>query len=193
MDDNKLFYKSQYGFRKGHSTEFAALELIDKLAYQMDKGKNPITIFLDLSKAFDTLNHDILHTKLSYYGVKGLSNNLIQSYLANRKSDQIRYVAYNHWCSTSFYSGPFTIFNIYINDITNASNLFEYTLYVDDSTLCSTLDSSKMQLANFNNINVELQKISEWLEVNKLSLNANKSKYMIFHYPQKNFPDSNLK
>ena len=53
----------------------------------MDKGKIPITctLFLDLSKAFDTLNHEILHTKLSYYGVKGLSNNLIQSYLANRK------------------------------------------------------------------------------------------------------------
>ena len=82
FDDNKLFlYKNQYGFRKGHSTEFAALELIYKLACQMDKGKNPITIFLYLSKAFDTLNHDILHTKLSYYGVKGLSNNLIQSYL----------------------------------------------------------------------------------------------------------------
>ena len=58
--------------------------------------------------------------------------------------------------------------------------------YTDDSTLCSTLDSSKMQLVNFNNINVELQKISEWLEVNKLLLNANKSKYMIFHHPQKN-------
>ena len=70
----------------------------------------------------------------------------------------------------------------------DSSNLFEYILYADDSTLCSTLDSSKMQLANFNNINVELQKISEWLELNKLSLNANKSKYMIFHHPQKKIP-----
>ena len=83
--------------------------------------------------------------------------------------------------------GPLLFF-IYINDITNASNLLEYILYVDDSTICSTLDSSKMQLANFNNINVALQKISKWLEVNKLSLNANKSKYMIFHHPQKFIP-----
>ena len=94
---------------------------------------------------------------------------------------------------TVLYRAP-TIFNIYINDITNASNLFEYILYADDSTLCrTTLDSSKMQLANFNNINVELQMVSEWLEVNKLSLYAKKSKYMIFYHPQKNFPDSNFK
>ena len=52
----------------------------------MDKGKIPITIFLDLSKAFDTLNHEILYTKLSYYGVKGLLNNLIQSYLAKKET-----------------------------------------------------------------------------------------------------------
>ena len=74
---------------------------------------------------------------------------------------------------------------MYLNDITNASKLCEYILYADDSTLSSTLDSSNMQLANFNNINVELQKISEWLEVNKLPLNVNKSKYMIFHHPKK--------
>ena len=80
-----LFYKSQYGFRKGHSTEFAALELLDKLACKMGKDKIPITIFLDFSKVFDTINHEMLHTKVSYYGVKGLSNNLIHSYLANRK------------------------------------------------------------------------------------------------------------
>ena len=51
----------------------------------MDKGKISITVFLDLSEAFDTLNHESVHTKLSYYGVKGPSNNLIQSYLENRK------------------------------------------------------------------------------------------------------------
>ena len=139
----------------------------------MDEGKIPITIFLDISKAFDTLNHDILHTKLSYYSVKGLSNNLIQSYLANRK----QFVEINDTKSDMLpittgvlhgsILGPL-LFLIYINDITNASNLFEYILYADDSTLCSTLDSSKMQLVNFNNINVELQKISEWLEDNKL-------------------------
>ena len=66
---NKLFYESQYGFRKRHSTEFAALELVDKFLNMMDKGQVPLGIFLDLSKAFDTLGHKILIKKLEFYGV----------------------------------------------------------------------------------------------------------------------------
>ena len=66
--NNKLFYENQYGFRKHHSTELAAIELIDRIPGYMDTGKSPITIFLDLSKAFDTLDSSILLDKLKYYG-----------------------------------------------------------------------------------------------------------------------------
>ena len=66
----KLLYKSQYGFREDHSTELATLEFIDKISQDLDNGKIPIALFLDLSKAFDTLNHEILLTKLDYYGIK---------------------------------------------------------------------------------------------------------------------------
>ena len=66
---NKLFFGSQYGFRDEHSTELASLEFVDKTLKQLDKGEIPIAIFLDLSKAFDTLNHDILLHKLQHYGI----------------------------------------------------------------------------------------------------------------------------
>ena len=69
LDDNNLLFDSQYGFRKHHSTELAAVELIDRIYETMDQGDIPISIFLDLFKAFDTLDHSILLNKLEYYGV----------------------------------------------------------------------------------------------------------------------------
>ena len=66
---------SQYGFRKDHSTEYAILEIVDRITYEVENGNVPISIFLDLSKAFDTLNHDILLSKLQFYGIKGSSLN----------------------------------------------------------------------------------------------------------------------
>ena len=85
FDKENLFYKSQYGFRKYHSTEHACLEFLDKVMLELDKGKTPICIFIDLSKAFDTINHDILLEKLKYYGLDNTSLNWFNSYLNNRK------------------------------------------------------------------------------------------------------------
>ena len=68
-----MFHSGQYGFRKHHSTELAAMELIDRTTQDIDKGETPFGIFLDLSKAFDTLNHTILLNNLNHYGIKHLS------------------------------------------------------------------------------------------------------------------------
>ena len=81
---NKLFCDGQCGFRERHSTELAALELIDRIVLAMDKGEIPFSIFIDLSKAFDTLDHKILIHKLKYCGVEGNTLALCQSYLSNR-------------------------------------------------------------------------------------------------------------
>ena len=83
--ENKLLSSQQYGFRANHSTELAALNLIDRLTYDLDNGKIPTNIYIDLSKAFDTLQHETLLNKLAYYGVRGKANDLIRSYLTNRK------------------------------------------------------------------------------------------------------------
>ena len=78
--NNKLLCMDQFGFRPGHSTELAALRLVDHLITQMDKCRVPTNIYIDLSKAFDTLNHDILLQKLKYYGITGTSVNLVHKY-----------------------------------------------------------------------------------------------------------------
>jgi len=76
---SKLFYTSQYGFRSMHSTEHAAQELLDRIILDMDKNKQPINIYLDLTKAFDTINHDILLSKLKYYGIRNESYKLLKA------------------------------------------------------------------------------------------------------------------
>ena len=83
--ENKLFFNHQYGFRSGHSTERAALELTDIIITALDNHNTPLNIFLDLSKAFDTLDHTILLDKLLYYGIRSTAYNLLRSYLTNRE------------------------------------------------------------------------------------------------------------
>ena len=190
FEDSKLFAENQYGFRPCHSTEYAAVELVDRITTQMDNNKIPINIFLDLSNAFDSMNHKKLLDKLKYYGTIQLE--LFNSYLTNRKQyielGDIKSKTLN--ISTGIPQGSILgplLFIIYINDISQSSEMFNFITYADDTTLSSTLNNFK----NSENIdagsliNDELGKINEWLEINKLSLNINKSRYMLFHRPNK--------
>ena len=72
MECNKLFYTDQYGLSPGHSTELAAARFVNELVVDMDNYKIPTSVLIDLLKAFDTLNHDILIFKLKHYGVFGV-------------------------------------------------------------------------------------------------------------------------
>ena len=79
-----MFNQNQYGFRPGHSTEHAALELVDKITSQMDNNETPINILLYLSKAFDTIDYNILLDTLNYYGLDDTAIKLFRSYLTNQ-------------------------------------------------------------------------------------------------------------
>ena len=160
-----LYYEYQYGFIKNRSTEQAALELID---------------------------HAILMDKLYYYGVQGTSLDLLRNYLVKRK----QYVQIGEvksditYLSTGVPQGSILgplLFIIYINDIAKCSNLLHTIIYADDTTLMGNISTFELRNGRTldENINFELLKLTDWLKVNKLSLNANKTKLMIFHMPQR--------
>ena len=188
---NNLFAPQQYDFRKNSSTELAALELFDRLLNQMNNHKIPINFHIDLSKAFDSLQHDILLEKLAHYGLTNKAITLLKSYLSNRKqyvqlSDVRSFVrSFTIGVPQGSILGPL-LFNIFINDIVKSSTKFNFVLYADDTTLHSTLAFFGQDVVEVQNIIIsELQNIFKWLDVNKLCLNVAKSKFMLFHMPQK--------
>ena len=194
---NNLLYNGQYGFRPKHSTELAALELVDRLTLDLDKNEIPLCIFLDLSKAFDTINHQILLDKLKHYGFSELSLTLLSSYLNNRK----QYVHLKNINSDSLdihtgvpqgsILGPL-LFIIYINDLPNSCSSLTPIIYADDTTLYTKLNPHNIKQSE-QNINLELENVNTWLKVNKLSLNVTKTKFMVFHKPNKKFDTPQLR
>ena len=178
----------QYGFRAKHSTEFAAISLVDHLTYKLDNGIVPSNVYIDLSKVFDTLIHDILLNKLNCYGVRGIANGLICSYLDERQ----QMVQFNDRNSeinsikTRVPQGSVLVpllFSTYINDLPNYSVVFKMIMYADDATLYCDLNPGTPNFANI--IHDELGKVSKWLSANRLSLNVNKTKVMFFHSVRK--------
>ena len=156
--------------------------LVDKLISSIQKGEFVIGIFLDFSKAFDTVNHDILIRKLEHIGIRGVALQWFVSYLANRK----QFVSYNGVQSSmktmkcgvpqGSILGPL-LFLVYVNDLARVCKRTSPFLFADDTNLFKN-GTDLVQI--IKETNEELEDISLWLKVNKLSLNIKKTHYMLF-------------
>ena len=156
---NNVLNSSQFGFRKNFSTELAIIQLLDKIIDSLSRKEHIIAIFMDLSKAFDTIDHNILLYKLKNYGIRGIALSWFKSYLSDRK----QYVFINNKSSSMLdiqcgvpqgsILGPL-LFLLFINDLPNSTN-FNVKLFADDTFL--SLESKNYKDLQ-KNVNEEMKK-----------------------------------
>ena len=183
LNKHNILSNLQFGFRKDRSTEDAIIKFVNDVVNNINNNYYTLALFIDFSKAFDCINHQILISKLTHHGIRGLPLQLLESYLMNRS----QYVTINNINSkTSLITsgvpqgsvlGPL-LFNIFISDILNITNICKFIIFADDCTLYTrSLDITDLA----NKLNISLAHIEDWSNLNKMSINYNKTKYMQFN------------
>lgn len=183
LESNGIIIKRQYGFRLRSNTDTAIFDYISFIQGKLDDKHIVGCIFLDMKKAFETVDRKILLRKLSMYGVRGTAYKWFESYLSNREQF-VWHNGYNSPTQSTNTGVPqgtnlsTTLFLIYINDITEAGLKGHLYLYADDIAIVYAEENkSKVQ----NKMNDDCNSIKQWMEVNKLTLNVQKTKCMIFN------------
>lgn len=183
LHEHKVLYNYQYGFRTGSSTLTATSELVDDIYNAMDSQKMVGVLFLDLKKAFDTIDHHILLQKLDVCGIRGVANDLIQSYLSGRT----QFACVN---GVSSLRKPLTVgvpqgsnlgpllFLIYINDLAKMELHGIPRLFADDTSLSYEEKDAEQIIRQMTE---DMEKLQGFFAENLLSLNLSKTKYVIFH------------
>jgi hypothetical protein len=185
LNINNLLSNSQYGFRKEHSTIHPLTKFLNYITRAFNDREHCVAIFCDLRKAFDTVDHSILLTKLHNIGIQGQELKWFENYLLGRK----QFVVINGKSSTlreillgvprGSILGPL-LFIIYINDLANISQLFS-SLFADDTKLLAK-HSDPVVLNEF--VNAEFKKIVTYFRAHRLSLHTSKMKFMVFSTSQ---------
>ncbi len=174
-----------FGFRPKHSTNHAIINLTEATLDALEKGLKVGGVFLDIAKAFDTVNHRILLRKLEYYGFRGTTLMWFESYLTNRK----QYVSIRNKCSDNYtlnwgipQGGTLApiLFILFMNDIVVSTNIFDFSMYADDTCLILGIKST----AYDETMKAELENVVDWFSSNELLLNFDKTDYLHFgpHY-----------
>ena len=182
IERSHILNDCQYGFRKNSSTSLALIDFVENITDAIDRHEYTVGVFIDLKKAFDTVDHTILLQKLNHIGIRGVAYDWLANYLTNRK----QYVLYNGTESSvkqivcgvpqGAILAPL-LFLLYINDLANVSNMVKLVLFADDTNLYMSGGNIEQLMMSLNR---ELVKLESWFKVNKLSLNVAKTNFMVF-------------
>ena len=188
LEQTDQLYQSQYGFRKSHSCETTIMELASSIIKSKDDGFYTLALFIDLSKAFDTIDHNILLDKLDKYGIRGVAKEWYRNYLTNRqmrvnccvsstgKYEHSNYLPLTYGAPQGSCLGPL-IFLIFTNDLHKQIENCSTILFADDTTLYKThrnLNYLKWCLED------DMTRLSDWFRANKLSMNVGKTVCVLF-------------
>ena len=191
-----IFSNTQFGFRRGHSTSHATTYLIHKITEAFENKQSSLGIFLDLTKAFDTIDHTIMLHKLHHYGIRGTAFEWFKSYLSGR-SQQVeisdRVLSDINFLNYSIPQGSILgplLFIIYVNDFSSCLHYSSSVSFADDT---SVLLSEKSLRTLYTKGNKELININNWLIANKMSINTDKTKYVLFRTANTKPPPTDLK
>lgn len=183
LETCNIISDNQYGFRKARDTQLAALKVINHVLPTISSGEGfSACVFLDFSKAFDTVDHEILLSKLERYGIRGIALSLFRSYLSNRKQSVTIGDTESNLMMVEFgvpqgsVLGPL-LYLLYANDINYLLTDLITVIFADDTTLIETCNTIETLALRVNHV---LSLVLDWSNYNKLSLNNIKSKWMLF-------------